>query len=79
MSRLEEINAGFRAQTLVKNGYKNNDEYNSGHENALSDGDELGKGELNGQVGSATDIRVREKLKAKNKYNNGNEYNASNA
>lgn len=79
MSRLLENSGEFREKQIVRNSYDNNDKYNVAHPNALSDGDELGKGELNGSVGSATDISRRKLLKTKNMYNSNNEYDASNA
>lgn len=79
MSRLEEINKIFREAQVNKNTYGFNDEYRSEHPNALSDGDEFGKGENSGQVGNSTDIRMRKSLMAKNKYSFNNEYNQGNA
>jgi len=79
MSRLEEVNLPFRTQQLAKNDYNNNDEYVAGNPDALSTGDEQGKGEFNGQVGSATDIKTRKVLMTKNKYNKNREYNAGTA
>lgn len=73
---LEKNNEQFRKCTVAKNSYNNNDPYVIGHKNALSDGDELGKGEKNGSVGSATDIKTRETSIVKNKYSGNNEYNA---
>jgi hypothetical protein len=74
MSRLEGISLPFRKKLIAKNDYDYNDEYNVGHSDALSNGDELGKGELNNEVGGATDIKSREKLVAKNKFNRDREY-----
>lgn len=79
MSKLEDLSVNFRNTILAKNRYNLNDEYNSGNPDALSTGDELGKGEYNGSVGGATDIKERYKETAKNKYNFNNEYNSSNA
>ena len=79
MSRLEEINAPFRKENLARNDYDNNDQYTVSHPDALSDGDEKGKGEKNNQVGGATDIKTRERLMTKNKYNKNREYNAGTA
>jgi len=79
MSRLEDISLPFRKVLIAKNDYDNNDQYNGGHSDALSNGDELGKGEMNGEVGGATDIKVRETLIAKNKFNRNKEYNAGTA
>lgn len=79
MSRLEDKSLPFRKQNVARNSYNNNDEYSVGHPNALSDGDELGKGEVNGQIGGLTDIKLREKSIAKNLFNKNKEYNAGTA
>ena len=42
-------------------------------------GDEQGKGENNGSIGSSTDIKTRETLLAKNKFTPNKEYNDSTA
>lgn len=76
MSNLEKTSVEFRKKEVARNSYDNNDPYESGHANALSDGDELGKGEKNGQVGGATDIKARETAAAKNKYNIDRQYDA---
>jgi hypothetical protein len=44
------------------------------HPNALSDGDNRGKGDVDGQVGSLTDRTTRIDVVARNKYNGGNGY-----
>lgn len=75
MSRLEDINKPFRECAIVRNDYNLNDEYKIGHPDSISDGDELGKDDNGkGTVGSATDIKMREKLMVKNKYNNNRGY-----
>jgi hypothetical protein len=79
MSRLEESSVAFRKNLIAKNEFDNNDQYNVGHPDALSTGDENGKGEMNGEVGGATDIKVRKTLIAKNKFNYNKEYNAGTA
>jgi hypothetical protein len=79
MSRLEGISLPFRKKLIAKNDYDYNDEYNIGHPDALSTGDEEGKGEVNGQVGGKTDIKQREKLITKNKFNYNKEYNDATA
>ena len=79
MSRLEDVSLQYRTCTVAKNDYGNNDQYTLGHPDALSTGDEDGKGEVNGQVGGATDIKKRETLVAKNKFNRNKEYNAGTA
>jgi len=79
MSRLEDISLPFRKDAIAKNDYDLNDPYNQGHADALSTGDEDGKGELNGEVGGATDIKTRKNLIAKNKFNQNREYNLGTA
>ena len=79
MSRLEDVSLPFRDQNVARNDYDNNDAYNGSHSNALSNGDEKGKGEVNGSVGGATDIKTREKELVKNKFTATKQYNASTA
>lgn len=79
MSRLEENSVAFRKANIARNPYDNNDQYVSGHADALSTGDENGKGEVNGQVGGASDIKLREQAIAKNKFNRNREYNDATA
>lgn len=78
-SRLLENSGEFRSNNLKWNTFKLSDQYLVSHPNALSTGDELGKGEFNNSVGSNTDIKMRKQLKKFNKFNANNEYNASNA
>jgi hypothetical protein len=49
------------------------DEYGSSHPNALSDGDDKGKGETN-SVGTKTDILNRNANVGFNQFNSGNTY-----
>ncbi len=79
MSRLEGESLPFRKKLVAKNHFSYNDEYNVGNPDALSTGDEQGKGENNGQVGGATDIKTRERLVTKNKYSYNKEYNDATA
>ena len=79
MSRLLENSEGYRKNLLTKNTFDKNGEYNTNHKNALSDGDEFGKGENNGQVGGATDIVKRKELLTKSIYSSNKEYNINNA
>ena len=74
MSRLEVISLPFRKTEIARNDYNENDKYEVGHPDALSTGDEQGKGEVNGQVGGLTDIKTRDKLMTKNKFNKNREY-----
>jgi hypothetical protein len=79
MSRLEEVSVPYRKNLVAKNDYDNNRPYDAGNPDALSTGDEQGKGEMNGEVGGATDIKSRKALVAKNKFNRNREYNAGTA
>jgi hypothetical protein len=79
MSRLEDSGAIFSKQILSKNHYSNNKPYNSSNPDALSTGDELGKGEVNGEAGGLTDIKTRNAELAKNKFSNNKPYNSSTA
>lgn len=55
MSRLEDVSVPFRKNLIAKNDYDNNDPYNAGNPDALSTGDEQGKGEVNGEAQSILD------------------------
>jgi hypothetical protein len=79
MSRLEDMSVGFRKEEIARNDYNQNKPYNQGNPDALSTGDEAGKGEFNGSIGSATDIKVRKNLTAKNKFTPNKEYNLGTA
>ena len=78
MSRLLETSDQYRDPLLAKNTFTNNDEYRIGHPNALSDGDEQGKGETE-TIGGLTDIITRDTLEAKNLYTQNKPYNISRA
>jgi hypothetical protein len=71
---LEIIAIQQRALLLAANGYNYPNNYNSTSSNALSDGDDKGKGELNGNIGTRTDINERNVLLSKNNYNSTNNY-----
>lgn len=79
MSRLEDISKQYREREVVRNDHDFNDEYSGTHPDALSDGDEKGKGEKNGSIGSATDIKTREQQIVRNKFNNNKPYDDSTA
>lgn len=79
MSRLLDNSKEFRDKLLAKNFHSKENEYQIGNTRALSDGDEKGKGEFNGSVGSSTDIQKRKELLAKNRFGKNNEYDISNA
>jgi hypothetical protein len=77
-TQLEILAEKYRQEVLGPNLYKQDKFYSSSNQNALSDGDEKGKGELNGSIGSQTDIQTRISNQGKNRYNNGNEYSSVN-
>jgi hypothetical protein len=79
MSRLETNSKAFRDKLLNKTLYTANKPYESGNSRALSDGDEHGKGENNGNIGGKTDVIIKNSLLSKNKYNTNKPYNLSNA
>lgn len=79
MSRLEGLSLPFRVKHIARNAYDENDKYEVGHSNALSNGDEKGKGLLNEEVGGLTDIKTRSKSMARNKFNRNREYNDATA
>jgi hypothetical protein len=66
MSKLEDVSAPFRKTEVARNMFNYNDEYSLGNAEELSP---IGKGENNGEVGSAVDIATRKALVAKNPYN----------
>lgn len=78
MSRLLDNSPQYRDPLIAKNAFTHNDDYNIAHENALSDGDEHGKGETD-TIGSATDIRKRDQLEAKNLYTKNDPYDSTKA
>lgn len=77
MSRLLNSGKEFRDNLLNKNIYNDKEAYDISHKNALSDGDEYGKGELNGSIGSLSDIKMRSDLSNKNIYSFNREYGES--
>ena len=82
MSRLLENGEQYRKREFARNSsvlFTPNDPYTSAHKNAISDGDEKGKGENNGSIGGLTDITKREQANAKNIYNSNKPYDASRA
>jgi len=78
-SNLSRISEDFRNREIARNAYNRDDEYVSGHKNALSDGDAKGKGLKNGSIGNNTDIEKRFQSQARNKFNLNNPYNIDNA
>ena len=79
MSRLLENSEQFRNNLLAKNSHTPSNEYDAGNPNALSDGDEKGKGLFNGNIGSISDIQARNTQLASNKFTMDRPYDASQA
>ena len=75
-TQLEILAEKLRKEVISKNLYPTGNSYSSVNKNALSDGDEKGKGDVNGQVGSSVDIQNRIDNLGRNRYNNGNEYSS---
>jgi hypothetical protein len=74
---LADYSVQFRTEELARNKYGKNNLYTETSPDALSDGDELGKGEKNGSIGSRTDIVKRTELESKNFYTPNNPYDSS--
>lgn len=72
--QLTKIGETQRKILLSKNDYNTSKEYSALNKDALSDGDEKGKGELNGAIGSAIDKAEKNKLVVKNIFTPENEY-----
>ena len=79
-TQLEVIAEKLRTQEVVINRYSEKNGYGITSKNALSDGDEIGKGQVGdtGTVGSLTDINTRIQIMATNKYNGENGYGVTN-
>lgn len=75
MSKLENIADKERQKNIAKNSKSETDLYNAGHPDALSDGDNQGRGETS-TIGTKIDIAAREKLKSKNPFSDVNIYDA---
>lgn len=73
-TQLEIIAEKLRNETLARNSYTSNNFYSSVNKNALSDGDEKGKGELDGKIGSSVDIHNRIDNTGRNKFGENNKY-----
>jgi len=76
-TKLDELAEKARLEHIAKNSYKTGNEYNSANLNALSNGDEKGKGENNGQIGSSIDINERIKQTGQNTYKDSRKYGVS--
>jgi hypothetical protein len=72
--QLTKIAEMQRNTLLAKNDYNTSKEYSAVNKDALSDGDEKGKGELNGAIGSATDKAEKTKLVVKNIFTPNSQY-----
>jgi len=77
-TELELIANKLRPEHLARNEYDPNDLYSSGHKNALSSGDEPGKGENEGKIGGLTDINTRKDNMGRNAYTDLNGYGVTN-
>ena len=74
MSKIEDIGNEQRPKNTSINKANQNNEYDSNNPDAISDGDEPGKGLNNGKAGGKTDIKRREELKKINLFSGANEY-----
>lgn len=79
ITQLEALANQFRPTELAINRYSASNGYGITNPNAVSDGDEFGKGQNeNGQVGSLTDINTRTDIISTNKYGANNGYGVTN-
>jgi len=65
-TQLEILAEQFGNILLARNEYNYGDLYDSSNTGALSDGDDRGRGENNGSIGTKTDISERKTLQARN-------------
>jgi len=72
-TQLEIIAEKERQAHLTRNSYIEKNGYGVTHENALSNGDEKGKGEA-GTIGSSVDIQARVENLLRNPYSSSNQY-----
>jgi len=79
-TQLEVIAEKLRTQEVVINRYSAKNGYGITSKDALSDGDEFGKGQVGdtGTVGSLTDINTRIQVTSINRYNKENGYGITN-
>ena len=75
---LEQFAEQERINQIARNDYKENSQYGSTNLDALSNGDEKGKGERNGSVGSLSDINAHTSNTVKNVYSDTNQYGTTN-
>jgi hypothetical protein len=79
LSPLQVLSAQFVNKEIVVNRYTFENGYGINSKDAISDGDEFGKGQnQNGQVGSLTDINTRNQVMATNRYTENNGYGVTN-
>ena len=77
-SPLEQISQQYLNKELGLNRYSSENGYGVNNKDAISDGDEFGKGQSqDGSVGSKTDILTRNETVAKNRYNSDNGYSST--
>ena len=74
---VKQIGDQLRDPMLATNEYQPSNAYGVNHPNAMADGDNKGKGENNGLIGSATDRAERARQLAMNKFNAANTYKAT--
>jgi hypothetical protein len=74
---VKQIADELRDPMLATNEYQANNAFGVNHPNALADGDDKGKGENNGLIGSLTDRAERARQTAINKFNSANTYKAT--
>jgi hypothetical protein len=73
-SKIKELGAIERAKQTRYNPYTGANTYGPNHKNALSDGDEKGKGLYKGSIGGRTDINTRNQNMGSNPFNKSNPY-----
>jgi len=80
VTELEKIAEQERQAAIARNGYNNNKGYGVTNPNALSDGDEKGKGQIDdgGTIGSLIDINTRKDNTGRNTFGPNFEYNSTN-
>jgi hypothetical protein len=73
-SKLKAFADAERPQQIKYNIYSGSNAYGPNHKNALSDGDEKGRGLFNGSIGTRTDILTRNANMGSNIFNKNNVY-----
>jgi hypothetical protein len=80
ITELEKIADKERQTAIARNEYNDSKGYGVNNPNALSDGDEKGKGQVgdDGTIGSLTDINTRKDNTGRNTFSPNFEYNSTN-